>query len=84
MRKATHSGQPLPKNSFDKIYDFIYKIIKLRKYLNILDDTDNINRIINVDETPIYLELIPDKAYNLKGEKEVIIEKKGQEKNLLH
>ena len=83
LRKATHSGQPLPENSFDKIYDFIYKIIKLRKDLNILDDTDNINRIINVDETSAYLELIPDKTYNLKGAKEVIIESKGQEKNML-
>ena len=53
----------------------------MRKDLKILDDTDNINRIINVGETPVYFELIPDKTYNLKGAKEVIIETKGQEKN---
>lgn len=80
LRKATHLGQPLPEDSYDKMYDFIYKIIKLRKKLEILDDTDNINRIINVDETPVFLELIPDKTYNLKGAKEVIIDTKGTEK----
>ena len=73
-------GQPLPENSYDNMYYFIYKIIKLRKKLEILDDTDNLNRIINVDETPVFLELIPDKTYNIKGAKEVIIDTKGNEK----
>lgn len=54
----------------------------MRKDLKILDDTDNINRIINFDETPVYLELISDETYNLKGAKEVIIDTKGQKKHV--
>ena len=38
------------------------------------------NRIINVDETPIYLEFFTDKTYNKKGAKEVIIKTNGNEK----
>lgn len=62
------------------MYDFIYNIIKIRKKLNIKDDTENIKWIINIDETPVYLELNPDKTYNIKRAKDLIIETKGSEK----
>lgn len=70
MRKANYCAQPLPENYFDNIYDFIYKIIKLRKNLKILDDSANINRIIIVDETPVYLEIVSDNTYNVKVAKD--------------
>ncbi len=49
----------------------------------ISDDILELNRIINVDKTPVYLELIPKQAYNIKGAKYVIIYTKGNEKNML-
>ena len=62
------------------MYDFIYKIIYLRKKLLISDNIIDLNRIINVDETPVFSELIPDKTYNIKGAKNVIIDTNGNEK----
>lgn len=62
------------------MYDFIYKIIYLRKKLLISDNIIDLNLIINVDETPVFLELIPDKTYNIKGAKNVIIDTNGNEK----
>ena len=73
LRKATHLGQPLPDNSFDKVYNFIYEVINKRKKLSIFDDNYNLNRIINIDETPVFLELVSDKTYEEKGPKNVII-----------
>ena len=70
LRKATHLGQPLPYNSFDKVYNFIYEVINKRKKLSIFDDNYNFNRI---DETPVFLELVSDKTYEEKGAKNVII-----------
>ena len=46
--------QPLLPNSFDLMYDFIYKIIYLRKKLMISDSIQELNGIINVEETPVY------------------------------
>ena len=37
IRKVTHLGQTLPKNSIDYFYDFFYNVIKKRKECNILD-----------------------------------------------
>ena len=72
MRKATHLGQPLPDNSFDKVYNFIYEVINKRKKLSIFDDNNNLDRLINIDETPVFLELVNDKTYEVKGAKNVI------------
>lgn len=72
LRKATHLGQPLPDNSFDKVYNFIYEVINKRKKLSIFDDNNNLDRLINIDETPVFLELVNDKTYEVKGAKNVI------------
>lgn len=40
IRKASHIGQSLPDNLYNKIYDFINKIIKKRKKLDIKDNQD--------------------------------------------
>ena len=55
IRHATHMGQPLPDNAYDKVYQFIYEVIKKRNKLNITDDSIDLNRIINIDETPVFL-----------------------------
>ena len=81
LRKATHIGQTLPPHSFDIVYKFIYRIIKERKRLEIFDDEVNLNRIVNVEKTPEFLELISSNTYNKKGEKEVIINMHGNEKH---
>ena len=63
------------------VYNFIYRIIKERKRLEIFDDEVNLNRIVNVDETPVFLEIISNNTYNKKGEKEVIINTHENEKH---
>ena len=47
--------------------------MKERKQLYIFDDEENINRLVNVDETSVFLEIISNNTYNKKGEKEIII-----------
>ena len=69
LRRSTHMGQPLPEYSYDKVYKFIYEVIKKRKKLNITDDSNNLNRIINIDETPVFLEFGEDKTFEKKGTK---------------
>jgi hypothetical protein len=80
IRKATHSGKTLPKNSIDYSYDFFYAVIKKRKECNILDNKNDYNRLINVDETPIFLEMYSNKTIDVKGAKNVIVNTYGNEK----
>jgi len=80
IRKATHLGQTLPKNSIAYFYDFFYTVIKKRKECNILDNINDYNRLINVDETPIFLEMYSNKTIDVKGAKNVIVNTYGNEK----
>ena len=80
LRRGTHFGLSLPEYSYDKVYQFIYEVIKKRKKLNIIDDSNNLNRIINIDETPVFLELVADKTFEKKGTKNIIIKTNGYEK----
>ena len=41
----------------------------------------DLNRIINIDETPVFLELVVDKADELKGAKNAIIKEGGNYKS---
>lgn len=74
-------GQPLLEYSYDKVYKFIYEVIKKRKKLNITDDSNNLNRIINIDETPVFLEFGEDKTFEKKGTKNILIKTNGYEKS---
>ena len=67
IRKASHMGQPLPSKSLDLFLDFFREINRKRHKLGIFDSKDDHDRIVNIDETPIYFEMTSDKTINKKG-----------------
>ena len=68
--EKSHLFRPItPGWFYDKVYAFIYEIIKHRKKLNIIDDLYNLNSINNVDETPIFLEIVSEKTSDLERSK---------------
>jgi DNA-binding transcriptional MerR regulator len=83
LRRASHLGQPLPCKSMDLFYDFFRDIIRKRQELGVYDTDEDLARIVNIDETPIFFEMTTDKTYNKKGAKVVSIETKGNEKKLI-
>ena len=83
LRRASHLCQPLPSKSLDLFYEFFRDIIRKRQQLGIYDSEGDYDRIINIDETPIFFEMTTDKTYNKKGAKVVSIETKGNEKKLI-
>ena len=83
LRKASHLGGPLPVKSLDLFYDFFRDVVHYRQQLEIFDTKEDYDRLINIDETPIYFEMITDRTYNKKGAKVVSIETKGNEKKLI-
>ena len=52
--RTTHVGQPIPDAINDLIYIYLRKIIEMRNKYQIND----LNCFINVDETPVYMEMI--------------------------
>ena len=78
IRRATHVGQALPNDTIESFYRFFHLIISERRDLNIDDGEEY--RIINCDETPIYFEMIDTTTIDIMGNKEVIIDTKGNEK----
>lgn len=60
-----------------QLLKFLKDIIAKRNCLYIFDDLE---RIINVDESPIYLEIPPKKTIEIKGSKNVDIYTFGKEK----
>ena len=81
IRKALHIGQALPVDYENKIIIFLKEIISKRKLLNINDN--NLDSIINVDETPLYFDAPFDTTIEKKGIKEVKINTSGYEKERL-
>ena len=78
IRRATHVGQALPNDAIESFYRFFHLIISERRDLNIDDGEEY--RIINCDETPIYFEMPDTTTIDIMGNKEVIIDTKGNEK----
>ena len=75
--KSTHIGQPLPENAIELVYSFLYNTINERRYLCIEDD--EIERIINCDETALYLENPSTKTIDIKGNKKIIVNTESNE-----
>ena len=78
IRKVSHVGKTLPDNSIYSFYQFFCLVCKKRKELNITDDEKY--RLINCDETPIFLEMPDTTTIDIKGHKEIIIDTNGNEK----
>ena len=73
FRRNTHISQKLPENYLDKIQEFLSYNIKLRsKYWFELD------AIANIDETPLYLNMLPSTTVQIIGSKRVNIKTQGQ------
>ena len=83
IRKASHIGQPLPSRSLELFLDIFREINRKRHKLGIYDSKEDHDRIVNIDETPIYFEMMSDKTVNKKGAKVISVETKGNEKKLI-
>lgn len=83
IRKASHVGQPLPSKAMDLFYEFFMDVIRKRQKLGIYDTKEEHDRIVNIDETPVYFEMTTDKTINRKGDKVISVETKGNEKKLI-
>lgn len=70
IRRTSHIGQKLKQNEKEEFFLYFHKIIANRRLLNIYND--NINLIINVDETPAYLESPVLQLLQLKDRKKLI------------
>jgi anaerobic ribonucleoside-triphosphate reductase len=62
-----------------------YAIIKIKEFYNDLKikrtfNSYILNQICNLDETPIFLNMVPNKTINFKGKKTVTIKITNQEK----
>ena len=77
IRRATHVGQPIPETINDLIFIYLRKIIEMRNKYQIND----LNCFINVDETPVYKEMIGPITIAKKGLKSIIINTNGSEKH---
>ena len=78
FRKPSHLGQILPQNYSDLFLAFQKKIISFRKKYDINDN--EIGRLVNCDETPIYMEMVTDKTIEIKGAKDIEVATFGGEK----
>ena len=70
IRKASHLGQKMGKNIQNLADRFLLQCINARKKTQINDD---IRCIINVDETPCYLENSSKDIVDIKGKKQIDI-----------
>ena len=75
LRAKTSFAQRLPKDLEEKIESF-HKFVVEKREENEFDD----NLINDMDETPVYFDLVPGKTINEKGAKSVLIRTTGNEK----
>ena len=75
LRAKTSLAQRLPKDLEEKIESFHKFVVEKRE-----EDEFDDNLIINMDETPVYFDLVPGKTVNEKGAKSVLIRRTGNEK----
>jgi len=77
IKKSSHIGQPLPIEVKELINKFLHEVVNKRYYLGINDN--ELNRIVNIDETVIYFENPATQTIDINGKKEVIIDSNGNE-----
>ena len=75
FRSGTHVGQELPENYREKMLKFI-KLNETYREKNYLE----LSQIVNMDETPIFLNMTRTKTIDKIGSKTVNIKTHGQEK----
>ena len=78
IRKVTHKGQNIPENSELLKKEFLSEVAEKRKNLDMnFEDT---YLIINMYETPVYLDMVSDTTIDFLGAENVSIETDGREK----
>ena len=77
IRRASHMGQNISNNYENMTFQFLLNCIRVRKKSQI---TDNIECIVNVDETPCYLENPSKETIDIKGKKNIEIVTYGKDK----
>ena len=78
IRRISHRGQFIPREHSEIKANFIKKVIEERKNLNI--DYNDDFRIINMDETPCYLDMSFETTIDFTGNKNIDIKTDGREK----
>ena len=67
VRRISHIGQMIPEDKNFKKMNFIYEVIQKRKELEI--DINEDHRLINMDETRLFLEIGFNTTIDLKAKK---------------
>ena len=75
LRAKTSLAQRLPKDLEEKIQSFHAFVVDKRA-----EDEFDDHLIVNMDETPVYFDLVPGKTVNEKGAKSVLVRTTGNEK----
>lgn len=75
LRSRTSLSQKLPADLETKIQSFTQYVRKLRE-----DDEYEDDFIINMDETPVFFDLVPNKTVEKKGSKSVIVRTSNSDK----
>ena len=64
----TYVGQALKENNFELFDRFIFNVIKFRKDTQIIED---LNRILNVDNTQLWFDMTYNTTISKIGEKSI-------------
>ena len=75
LRIPGHIGRLLPKDTKNTVINYIIELIKLIK-----EGGYEEYNVINMDETPLYLNMAPNKNVVRKGTRNVVISTNNQEK----
>ena len=75
LRSRTSMSQKLPADLEDKVSSFHQFVRKQR-----IEDEYEENFIVNMDETPVFFDLVPNKTVEQQGNKSVIIRTSGSDK----
>ena len=68
LRAKTSVSQKLPADLETKLERFLKQVQVQRKAIDYSPD-----RIINMDETPMFFDLIPGKTLSAKGKKQILV-----------
>jgi len=76
LRVHTHISQSLPKDLENKIKQFHEEISKIHD-----NSAYPLQYVCNMDETPVYLDLVPNKVVDKRGKKTIQVRTTSSEKN---
>ena len=76
LRVCTHVSQNLPKDLEEKIKKFQSEVQKIRE-----NSYYPFEYVCNMDETPVFLDLVPNKVVDRKGKKAICVHTTSSEMN---